>query len=785
MLSPPPSRAAKAESLPAAAALAAAFSACVLVYEVALSRLFSVLVRDDLVFIAVSLAVCGLGVGGLVTYLVADRGVPERAGYLPACAAGLGATVVLALILLLNVHLPLERSTLLCLAALPPFVCAGMGLSALFRRFAARANPLYAADLAGASLGALGSVLLLSHLGGAIQTLLAVAVLAFAAAAVEATRRRLALAASGAALLGAIATGLVVLNARGDLLRVDFSRVGRDTHLGREIRQTGGRIIETRWDAYSRVDVVESPSHPYRRELYINSGSQANLWRFSGDVEAVAPLREKLEAIPYSVGASRRVLNLGAGGGYDALVALLCGAEHVTCVEVNPAVVQTVLDHGDYGGDLFRWRNVDVRIDEARSFVARDRTRYDVIFSAMTSTLAFSDVRESTFLESTVYTVEALESYLDRLEPGGRLGIVINLPYLLDRLVLTLLAAWERRGVPPVEAMRRILAVHDPRPEAGAYAYLVLGSLEPLLPEVLSRTLETARSRGLTVHFAPGVPAGAEASTGLARIAAGELTPEAMANGYPGYRVDPTTDDRPHFFQWERRPNRHLLSLLVKVGGILVAYVLFFLAARGGRPKATLDPLPVAAAAYFATIGIGFMLVEVTLLSLFNRFLGYPTLTLSIVLFTLLLSGGLGSLTGGALVRRDPARAAGRAALVVAAIAAILALVLPAVFDRLQSLSAEGRALAAVLLLAPLGFCLGWAFPLGIRAVERRAPRLVPWIWGWNGILSVVGSTLAVLAAMEIGLRFTLLAGAALYALLPLASRRLAPDGKVQIESPA
>ncbi|MBI1853520.1 MAG: hypothetical protein HYR85_24555 [Planctomycetes bacterium] len=758
-------------SLAAAAGFAGALSGSVIVYEIALSRLFSVLVQDHLVFVVVSLAVCGLGIGGMVTAILAPRGVVDRPGYLSACAGGVGVSAIVALFVLVNVSLPLDRSTTLFLAALPPFAFAGMGLAALFRSFATHANVLYAADLAGASLGALGSILLLTHLEGAIQTIVAVAAFALAAAAVEAWRSRLRAACGGLVFLATLTVVLLVGNGRGELLAVDYSRVGLDTHLGSEIRDHGYRVVESRWDAYSRVDVVVNPASDTKRELYINAGSQANMARFSGDVAEVATLREKLEATAYALGPSDDILNLGAGGGYDALVALLCGARRLTCVEVNPTVVRTVLENGAYVGDVFRYRNVDVRIDEARSFLAHDDRRYDVIFSAMTSTLAFSDLRESTFLESYVYTTEAFGSYLDHLRPDGRLAVIINRADLADRLVLTLLRAWERRGVGAVDALRRILVLHDPLPDAGAYAFLLVATPGPIPADAIAKAVDLSRARSFKVHWAPGQDE--VESEGLHRVATGALSPDSFAATYPGYRVDATTDDAPYFFQWERAPSRHLVSLLLKVGGLAIAYLFVFMATRKRLADARSAAVP---AAYFTTIGIGFMLVEVTLLSMFNRFLGYPTLTLSVVLFTLLVAGGLGSLAGATLVKQDPARAGGWIALLIAALACGLACVLPGTFDRLQSMNVVARTATTLALLAPLGFCLGLPFPLGIRALRAREPGHVPWIWGWNGLASVIGSTVAVLVAMQIGLRLTLVLGAATYALLPLFARRMAPD---------
>jgi hypothetical protein len=68
-----------------------------------------------------------------------------------------------------------------------------------------------------------------------------------------------------------------------------------------------------------------------------------------------------------------------------------------------------------------------------------------------------------------------------------------------------------------------------------------------------------------------------------------------------------------------------------------------------------------------------------------------------------------------------------------------------------------------VLLLCPLGLLMGMPFPLGIRAVHSREPRVVPWAWGVNGTLSVLGSVLAAMLSISFGFTVALLAGQLAY----------------------
>ena len=166
---------------------------------------------------------------------------------------------------------------------------------------------------------------------------------------------------------------------------------------------------------------------------------------------------------------------------------------------------------------------------------------------------------------------------------------------------------------------------------------------------------------------------------------------------------------------------------------------------------------------YFGMLGAGFMLIEVALLQRFVLLLGHPVYSLTVTLFSVLLGTGIGSL----LSRRiSDARLARTIQLVLGAIVlvAILAIVaLPAIIRGAISESHAMRIALTVLLIAPAGVLMGMPLPAGIRLMAANDSALVPWAWGMNGALSVIGATLAVFIAMNWGFSATLTAGAAIY----------------------
>jgi hypothetical protein len=176
--------------------------------------------------------------------------------------------------------------------------------------------------------------------------------------------------------------------------------------------------------------------------------------------------------------------------------------------------------------------------------------------------------------------------------------------------------------------------------------------------------------------------------------------------------------------------------------------------------------LAVGGTAYFALIGVGFMMAEIALLQRMGVFLGHPVHALSVVLFSLILATGLGSLAS----ERMPLAGSGRLAAWAALTAAYLFLLpawLPPLLLRLDGAGLLVRAGLCVLVLAPAGFLMGFGFPTGMRLASRVDAGPTPWFWGINGAAGVLAASLAVLTSLAWGIDWTLRAGAACYLLLP------------------
>ncbi|MDH3473022.1 MAG: hypothetical protein OEM59_04970, partial [Rhodospirillales bacterium] len=199
------------------------------------------------------------------------------------------------------------------------------------------------------------------------------------------------------------------------------------------------------------------------------------------------------------------------------------------------------------------------------------------------------------------------------------------------------------------------------------------------------------------------------------------------------------------------------LSLLLVVGTIVVPL----------RPAIS-DVgrrLAMSGTAYFFLIGTGFMFFEIALLQRMSVFLGHPIYSLSIVLFSMILSTGLGSLLSDRVVLNTLPRLL-LWSLTTACYLASLNFWLPALLPVAEGAPLLARGGLAVAVIAPAGLLLGFGFPTGMRLISAIDPKPTPWFWGINGAAGVLASSLAVLCSMAYGIGASILLAAICYALL-------------------
>ena len=776
-------------------------SATLLMTELALTRIFSVVMYYHFAFLAISIALFGVSASGVFAYVMRARLERYTTDDLLSRQSLIYAIVTfVALFWLVRLRVGLSYSphnlalmlTIYALAALP-FFAGGLVVTLAISRLAAQFNAVYAADLIGAAGGCLMLIPLLDRLG-APGVVLAAAALTIAAAmlfASAASRPRIA------------AAGVVIalIPIAGQLSgRAAFDVVDTKGH-------QGDRVLFSKWNSFSRIGVYQrthgdwslstayTGALPETRFMDIDSAASTPILHLHPDLSNAQYLRYELTALAYQLkekglgepSALRgfTALVIGPGGGRDLASALVFGASRVDGVEINPIIANDVMRDRfrEFSGGIYTNPRVIVAVDDGRSFVRRTPEKYDVIQASLVDTWAATAAGAYTLTENSLYTVDAFNDYLDHLTDGGILTIT---RWVADGLRLVSLAqeACAQRGW---SAADRLAIVRQDR------VATFLLKKTPFTADEIAQLRAVADRLDFDVLYAPGAAAAAGDAHPQFSRPAGDVIVDGAATGdyarlvlapdreqfYAGYRSDirPTTDDRPFFFHTTKIQDQfdvafgqkmlfgNGLSALMTLLAISTALVVLFvigplvLAGRGqARPSGWFAWL-----VYFGALGAGFMLIEVSVLQRFVLLLGHPVYSLTVTLFSLLLGTGLGAAWSRGFDAASLRRTGAIGTLAVAAIALVFIAAATPIVNWAIPFSRGARMLVAAAMLVPIGVGLGIPMPTGMRMLNTRAPQMLPWAWGINGALSVLGATLAIFIAMNWGFRAALLAAAATY----------------------
>jgi hypothetical protein len=761
-----------------------------LLLEIAYTRIISYKLFYFYTYFVIGLALLGLGAGGVLVAISKrlKEASSERIVFgclvAGAAAAGVGFLVVAALrvnsySLWLYTGSSLTNGVILlvlCAVLFLTFVPTGILLSTVFARQTGRIGRLYAADLVGAGIAAAVVVPLLARFGPPTTVMLAGFAMALAAARTAIGSGRRATVVMGG-LAAVLALGAIVPSVLPDVALDD----GKVWH---GVGTTD--VVYSKWSPVFRVDVRDIVGN--QRLLFHDGLAGSVMLKWDGKRSSLGSFGfdDDVRALPFAgLGrAPKQELIIGAAAGHEIVASLYFGARHVDAAELNPVTYDLVTDvMADYNGHLAEKRGVHYVKADGRSYLAQSDKAYDLIwFPAPDSYAATNASTASAFVlsESYLYTKEAIADALNHLSKGGIVAAqfgefdLVGHPNRTLRYISTAIAALRSIGIQDVS--QRIL-VSAAQPYALPGESTILIKKEPFTRAEIERfTAALPRAGKSSLFYAPGVP------VSRTLVSAAVANPDAPRPAYYPFSVGPIADNQPFF--WHFAPFNWVLSNLTQplsninvelaIGervlfallavAILLSFAFLLLPFITIRSTWTKLPRKTASALYFASLGFGFIFIEITLIQRLVLFLGYPTYSLTVTLASLLVSVGIGAWLS-TYVRQSRATIAGLAVAITALIA-YYTFGLAATTDALFGLPLIARAFVGVVLLAPLGICLGMFMPVGLRAISAlsdHSTEYVAWSWAVNGFASVVGSVLATILAMTYGFRVVLLIALVLY----------------------
>jgi hypothetical protein len=777
-------------------------TAATLMLQIIETRIISVTSWYHLAFFVISIAMFGLTAGAVFVYLRKERSRPERLSYdLAVATLAFALTTDLAIVVQLTLVTGASPSLTslvawaefaLCLAL--PFFFSGIVVSLALTRSPYAIGKVYGADLIGAAIGCIGALVLLNVTSGPsavlwVGAVIALAALGFASSGLGELHESSALGGKlfryrrsifAGCLLFAIANMLTIYGVRPTIIK--------------DALEAPGYFAYDRWNSFSRITVAQSYTGPpamwgpsprfppppiEQRWLTIDGSAGTSIYRFDGNLASLGFLRHDVSNLAYAIPGLKTGAVIGVGGGRDILSQRLFGVRDVTGIEINPIIIDILKRRfSDYTA-IATLDGVKLEVDEARSWFARTPRLFDVIQMSLIDTWAATGAGAFTLTENGLYTVEAWQRFLGRLNPDGLFtvsrwyapGEVNETGRLVSLAVATLLAngAAEPRRHLFLAAARNV-------------ATLVV-TKSPLSPAALGALKDAATANEFPVLLSPDTVA---PSVMLEKIVSA-TDRNTLDQTTIGFYLDltPPTDARPFFFNqlgflslFDADVLSHLthdgvvagnliatltLAMLVLISVVLVGATI--VVPLQSTVRETGWQLAVGGTIYFGLIGMGFMMVEIALLQRMSVFLGHPTYALSVVLFSLILWTGFGSMAS------ERMRLAGAGKLVVWSVASACYLFalpfwLPPLLTELDGADLFVRAGFCVLVLAPAGFLMGFGFPTGMRLVSAINTGPTPWFWGINGAAGVLAASVAIVTSIAFSIDTTLRIGAVCYLLI-------------------
>jgi len=788
----------------------ALISAAALAYELLLLRLFALAQWHHFAYMVISLALLGYGASGTFIAL-AQHWLLARfkmAFVISLCLFGISA-VGCALIaqrvpfnpemVLWDLRQP-QRLLLIYLLLALPFFFAANAVALTLTYYRDRIPTIYAIDLLGAGIGSLSIILLLS-LNFPLQVLGVIGAIALLAAAIASWELKLV-----HARLWVLAT---CIGAAGLWLLADNSQLAMSPYkpLSQQLRIPGAQIVAERSSPLGVLSVVESPQVPLRDApglslaalaepppqvgVFTDGDSMTVITDGNRPPQEYRYLDQLTSAIPYHLAPLRSVLVLGAGGGAMVLQARMQGVRDVTAVELNPQLVELVNGpYAEFAGHLYEQPGIKVHIDDARWFIAAASGNYDLIQIAFLDSFGASAGGLHALHENYLYTQESFTQLLTQLAPDGWLALTrwIDLPARdLLKLALTAAEALEKSGVSDPGAQMLLIR--------GWETGTLLVKNSAITAAEVERARQVAQTRSFDLDWAPGLVAAEvnrynQLAEPIYYQAMQALLGPQRATFIADYKFDlrPAHDDRPYFFHFARLSTFPELLRLRGQGGmpliewgylvliatflqaLLVSVLLILLPLWMLRRQAiAVHGQAGRTVGYFTAVGLAFLFVEIACIQRFTLLLHHPVYAVATVLTGFLVFAGLGSNYAGRLVERGRLVWGVRAAvLTIIGLITIYLFALGPIFAAVLTWPLWARAVVSLLLIMPLAFAMGMPFALGLSALARSAPGMIPWAWGVNGYASVVSAIVATLLAIHVGFSMVLLSAAALYSLAAL-----------------
>ena len=774
-------------------------SMAILALEVSLTRFFSFTIWYHFAYLTINIALLGFGASG--AFIAVFPGVIEKYGDKLLIGSSIISSLLILVFLLGASNVPLQPQVmfkqpiiftfsviLYYVGVSLPFFFAGVAITVPLKIYSHKVSQLYFWDLAGAGFGALLSLVVLG-LAGAPGGIIASACLLLVAAGF------FAFSTSRPATIALLVAGLVGLALTPYLSRKIEVVPSSSTYVAMVYANPSRfKLLHSEWNAIGRVDVYQDTaekdrfeaqwtydgiskrypqdgSKPFFYFMMYESHNRSDICQFNGQPNDVPFLDNHLLKTPYIIKDKPNVLIIGSGGGIDVINAYKSNASSITAIELQPVVVNLLKGkYADMSANLY---NTDPKINliagEGRNYLNRDNKKYDLIQLTSTDTWSANSSGAYILTESYLYTQDAISQYIDHLADDGILCLLVwdlieetdhHQQPINSRLMFQYLKVLEKKGI---ENPQNHFVILGKKEWYNNIFTVPLVKKSPFTRDEVNALRQFAQDMDFQVLYDPFNEPPPNALSAIL-LASPEQRKAIQENSF--FNLTPITDNQPFFFscfKWKNvlgyqpkwdAPIYGQAFLLVLLVQSLIFSMLFIMMPLILKRRTSFNfSGSKGYLLYFFALGTGFMFIEISLIQRFVLFLGYPAYAFAATISSLLVFSGFGSYYTSKL-RQQPRDALKTLILITAVLILLYTWGLPYLFNWFIGADLATRFLLTIIFQIPLGFVLGMFFPLGIKLVSQVDTRLIPWVWGVNGLSSVLSTVLAILLAMLFGFHF-------------------------------
>ncbi len=664
-----------------------------------------------------------------------------------------------------------------------PFLTGALAIGMSFSKFADQIGKIYFSNLIGSGIGGIIAIFFMQWIIPEQQSF-AVAILAFVGGIVSLPKNKKKLIRIIVPLSTLILIILFFYPPR--LTPSEYKDISKTMLL------PDAKVEYRKSTPHGFVEIVSSPvlryapgvslayrdSFPVRKVVFNNGNWMGCLLPQPLEANETNILDYTPQALPYHIDNIKNALIINAGTGENVLLALSHQVARITANETNPEIFNILRQSFEGFYQVQPYQTMP------RTLLTPDTNKYDLIELPIVGSF-FGNSGLNAVEPRYELTIEALREMWNKLSEKGMISLSCWMDYPVRnayRLLATISLLLDENDIahPPhhVVAIRSWCAItflvkKSPfkRDEINKVRLFCENRMfDPLvLPEKQEIERDKYNILQDTTFF-----------THIDQLLSHKK--ETLIRQYP-YRIHPTTDDRPFFFQFVRfKQIPQLISSIreknfpfLDIGYVLIILTfvqivfiaaIFILLPLSFRPWKSRNKKWVLM--YFSGLGLAYMFLEMVFIQHFTFYFGEPTYAASATLGILLFTSGLGSYYSGKSQNNKKMRLA--IPLVIAAILVLYAFVLSPILTATIGIALPLKIMIAVVLLGTLGFFLGMPFPIGIDYLSGKNTDDIPWAWALNGYFSVISTVLATIISVELGYLLLLSMAAFIYALVSISN---------------